>query len=307
MINLLSDTFRAPELAIDLGTAATRVAHRSGLTHVQPSLFGGRRALAGGIVIDPEATIELLRPMLMDKNRRFGRVRPHAVACTPTDVTPQEREVIADCVTRAGAGSVTFVPEPVAAAVGAGIDIGSGRNTFLVDVGEGVTDCAIIQSGRVIQSLTVRVGCRDLRKRLKQCARKLAHLELSEAEAERLLRSSGVQASAPGKDSCTGLRCGRVREERIPRRALHDAMRPVLTEMLDTISALLRDLPPSVAVEVIEDGIFLSGGGALLQGIREHIAAGTRMDVHVVRDPLSSVVQGAVAMLPFLNECRLKR
>ncbi|RYD82663.1 MAG: hypothetical protein EOP84_09065 [Verrucomicrobiaceae bacterium] len=306
MINLLADTFRPPELAIDLGTAATRVAYRSGQMRVQPSLCAGRRALGGGIVIDPAATIELLRPMLWDKSHRFSRSRPRAVVCTPTDVTEPEREVISDCVTRAGAGSVMFVPEPVAAAVGAGIDIGSGRTTFMVDVGEGVTDCAVIQSGRVIQSRTLRIGCEDLRKRLKQCARKLAHLELSDTEAERLMRSTGIHASAPGKDSCTGIRYGRIREERLPRRLLHEALRPVLSQMLDTISTLLSDLTPTVAVEVIEDGIFLSGGGALLHGLREYVASGTRIDVHVVRDPLRSVVQGAVAMLPFLSKCHCR-
>ncbi|MHA3770157.1 rod shape-determining protein [Verrucomicrobiota bacterium sgz303538] len=307
MINLLADTFRPPELVIDLGTAATRVAHRFGGMRVQPSICAGRRALGGGVVIDPEAAVELLRPMLSSTSR-FGRTRPRVVACTPTDVTPYEREIVADCVTRAGAGSVTFVPEPVAAAVGAGIDIGSGRSTFLVDVGEGVTDCAVIQRGRVVQSLTVRVGCGDLRKRLKQSAKHIAHLELSDAEAERLLRSVGVHASARGKDSCIGLRCGRVREERLSRRALHEALRPVLSEMLDTISALLRDLPANIAVEVIEDGIFLSGGGALLQGIREHVTRDTHVDVNVVANPLGAVVDGALAMLPFLgNELRQKR
>ena len=301
MINLLADTFRPPEVAIDLGTAAMRVAHRSGLMRVQPSLCAGRRALVGGVVVDPDATIELLGPMLRDKSR-FGRTRPRAVACIATNATEQEREVMAECVRRAGAGSVTFVPEPVAAAVGAGIDIGSGRTIFLVDFGEGMTDCAVIQRGRVVESQTLRLGCADLRKRLKQCVRKLAHLELSDTEAERLLRSVGVQPPLPGKDLCTGLRSGRVREERLPRRALYEALRPVLSDLLDGISALLRDLPSALAVQVIEDGIFLSGGGALLKGFPEPVSRATSIDVHVVADPLGAVVQGAAAMMPFLKE-----
>lgn len=307
MINLLADTFRSPEVAIDLGTAAMRVAHRSGLMRVQPSLCEGRRALVGGKVVDPDATIELLKPMMWERNR-FGRQRPRAVACIPTNATAEERELIADCITRAGAGSVTFVPESVAAAVGAGIDIGSGRSTFLVDFGEGMTDCAVIQRGKVIQARTLRLGCSDFRKRLKQCVRKLVHLELTDVEAERLLRLVGVQTPARGKDLCTGLRSGRVREERIPRRALYEAFRPVLNELLEAISSLLHDLPPALVIEVIEDGIFLSGGGALLHGIREHVAHATQVDVHLVPDPLGAVVHGAAAMLPFLNErCGLPR
>jgi rod shape-determining protein MreB and related proteins len=132
-------------------------------------------------------------------------------------------------------------------------------------------------------------------------------LELCDSEAERLLRLVGVQAPAPGKDICTGLRCGRVREERLPRRALYEALRPVVSEISDGISSLLRDLPPKLAIEVIEDGIFLSGGGALLRGLREHVAERTQIDVHVVADPLGAVVHGAAAMLPFLNERYNKR
>jgi rod shape-determining protein MreB len=252
------------------------------------------------VVVDPEAAVELLSPLLSG-SRWFGASRPKVVVCTPSNVTEQERERVAECVIRAGAASVTMVPEPVAAAVGAGIDIGSGRASFIVDIGDAVTECAVIQRGRVVRSYAVRLGCGDLRRRLRQCAKQAANLEVNETEAERLLRSVGFQSRLPGKTECVGLRRGRVCEQKLARKAMHEALRPMLSEILRTVTMLLRELPPAMAIEVIEDGIYLTGGGALLQGVREYFAYETRVDVHVVQDPLGAVVKGARAMLPFVD------
>jgi rod shape-determining protein MreB len=300
MINLLAGTFRSSELAIDLGSSVTRVASRCGSLKVQPSHPAGRQTVRGGVVLDPEATVALLSPMVWE-SRRFGAARPRALACTPSHVSDDEREAVAECIRRAGASSVTLVPDPIAAAVGAGLNIGSGRTIFIVDMGEAVTDCAVIQGGRVVQSQAVRRGCGDLRRKLRQCARQAAHLEVDDQEAERLLRNMGFQATVPGKTECTGFRKGRVCEQRLARKAMFDAVRPMLGDILSGIKSLFRDLPVPMAIEVIEDGIYLTGGGALLHGVREHVAEGTKIDVHVVEDPLGAVVNGARAMLPFVR------
>lgn len=299
MINLLAGTFRSPEIAIDLGTAVTRVATRSGSFKVQSTHASGRQAIRGGVVLDPDATVELLGPLL-SQSRWFSGSRPKAVVCTPGNVSEQERQKVAECVLRAGARSVTMVPEPVAAAVGAGIDIGSGRANFIVDLGEAFTECAVIQRGKVFRSQAVQLGCCDLRRRLRRCVKQAANLEVNDREAERLLRSIGFQIPA-GKAECIGLRRGRVCEQRLARKAMHEAMRPLLSEISRTVKTLMHELPPSMMIEVIEDGIYLTGGGALLHGVREHFAEETRVDVHVVSDPLGSVVKGAHAMLPFVD------
>jgi len=298
MINLLAGTFRSSELAIDLGSSVTRVASRCGSLKVQPSHPAGRQAIRGGVVLDPDATVALLSPMIWE-SRRFGAKRPRALACTPSHVSDDEREAVVECIRRAGASSVTLVPDPVAAAVGAGLDIGSGRTIFIVDIGEAVTDCAVIQRGRVVQSQAVHLGCSHLRRKLRQCARQSAHLEVDDTEAERLLRSLGFQATIAGKTECTGFRKGRVCEQRLARKAMYDAMRPMLGDILSGIKSLFRDLPVPMAIEVIEDGIHLTGGGALLPGVRDHVAAGTKIDVHLVENPLEAVVNGARAMLPY--------
>src|SRR5690348_13683282 len=115
--------FRSPDLAIDLGTATTRVAGgREGICR-RPSTSGNIRALNRGVIVDVRAAIELLRPM-MQKRRRASMGRQRVLACAPTDVTPLERNAIRTCILEAGASSVIVVPEPLAAAVGSGIDIG---------------------------------------------------------------------------------------------------------------------------------------------------------------------------------------
>lgn len=301
MINMLADAFRSPELAIDFGSAATRVAGRCGATVVQHSVTPGRRTVNDSLVVDPDAAVKLLTPLIQGA-RRFHGGRTKAVVCAPSTVSSEHRAAVTDCVLRAGARSVTLVPEPVAAAIGAGIDVGSGRSTFIVDVGEGLTDCALIQKGRVVQSVALSVGCSDFRRRLRQCAKQIAHLELCDTEAERLLRRIGFEQYPFGKASCTGRRKGKIQEENLPKRALQEALRPALAEILYTISSLLHDLPSSTAVEVIEDGIFLSGGGALLNGFDEQVARETNVEVRVVADPLGSVIQGAQAMLPFMRD-----
>jgi rod shape-determining protein MreB len=253
------------------------------------------------LAVDQDATFELLAPMLHE-SRWFRGNRPRTIVCAPSTVSAEHRAEVTDCMLRAGAGSVTLVPEPVAAAIGAGIDVGNGRSTFIVDVGEGITDCALIQRGRVVQSVALSVGCSDFRRRLRQCAKQIAHLELCDSEAERLLRRIGFELYPFGKASCTGRRKGKIQEENLPKRALQEALRPALAEILQTIAALLHDLPSTTAVEVIEDGIFLSGGGALLSGFDEQVARVTNVEVRVVADPLGSVIYGAQAMLPFMKE-----
>lgn len=250
-------------------------------------------------MLDPDATVELLSPLL-SQSRWFGTARPKVVVCTPSNVTEPEREQVADCVLRAGAGTVTMVPEPVAAAVGAGIDIGSGRASFIIDLGEAVTECAVIQRGKIFRSQAVWLGCGDLRRRLRQFAKQSANLEVNETEAERLLRSVGFQGPA-GKTECVGLRRGRICEQKLARKAMQEAMRPLLSGIVRTVKTLMHELPPTMVIEVIEDGIYLTGGGALIHGVREHFAQETRVDVHVVSDPLSAVVKGAHAMLPFVD------
>jgi rod shape-determining protein MreB len=294
--------FGSPDIAIDLGTATTRVAGgRDGICR-RPSISRNIRALSGGVIVNVRAATELLRPM-MQKRRRAGMTRQRVLACAPSDVTALERNAIRTCILEAGASSVIVVPEPLAAAVGSGIDIGCKYAKLLVDFGEGVTDCAIIRNGRIVTSLAERVGCADLRRIVQSFLQSSAGIVISEAEAERILCKVGLARN--GGELCLGTINGQPQEVLVSIAPLHAALWPVIERMLATIKVLLRDIPASIAVEIIEDGIFLTGGGALLPGMRDAVADNSAIDTRIVTDPLGAVICGAWTMIPFASTLNL--
>lgn len=286
----------SPDLAIDLGTATTRVAGGNAGLCLRPSTSENVRALNRGVIVNVRVATEVLRPM-MQKRRRSTLARLRVLACAPTDVTPLERNSVQACILEAGASSVIVVPEPLAAAVGSGIDIGCKYAKFLVDFGVGVTDCAVIRDGQIVASLAERVGCSDLRQSVQSFLRDSADIEISEIEAERVLRKIGLNRE--GEEFCRGFLDSQPGQVPISIAALHAELQPVLNRMLAPINALLREIPASIGAEVIEDGIFLTGGGALLPGMRDVVAAESAIDTRIVADPLGAVIRGALTMLPF--------
>ncbi len=294
--------FGSPDLAIDLGTATTRVAGGHAGVHHRPSISKNVRALNRGVIVDVHAAAELLRPML--QRRRNGRIaRLRVLACAPTDVTASERSSVQTCILEAGASSVIVVPEPLAAAVGSGIDVGCQYAKFLVDFGDGVTDCAVIRDGQIIASLAERVGCSDLRRAVQSFAVDAVGLEISDREAERMLRKVGF--TREHMDRFEGTVDGRSVTVPFSIADLHAELRPVVERMLTPIKELLRDIPASVGAEIIEDGIFLTGGGALLPGMRDVVAEASAIDTRVVADPLGAVIHGASTMLPLAASLNL--
>lgn len=287
--------FGSPDLAIDLGTATTRVAGGTYGICLRPSTSEDIRALNRGVIVNLRAATELLRPM-MKSQRHAHMSRQRVLACAPTDATPLERHAVQSCILEAGASSVIVVPEPLAAAVGSGIDIGCKYAKFLVDFGDGVTDCAVIRDGQIVASLAERVGCGDLRGVVRSFAKRVGGIEISEAEAERVLRKTGL--TWQGEEFSTIAIGGELKQFRFPIAALQAELWPVFNRMLAPIKALLRDIPASVGAEVIEDGIFLTGGGALLPGMRDAVAANSAIDTQIVADPLGAVIRGAWTMLP---------
>lgn len=288
--------FGSPDLAIDLGTATTRVAGgRDGIC-MRPSISESVRALNRGVIVNARAATEVLRPM-MQKRRRATLARLRVLACAPTDVTPLERNSVQACILEAGASSVIVVPEPLAAAVGSGIDIGCKHAKFLVDFGDGVTDCAVIRDGQIVASLTERVGCSDLCRGLQNFVHDASGMVISETEAERVLRRTGL--TRQGEEFCQGTINGEAAQFPLSIAALHTELWPVIGRMFAPIKALLRDIPASIGAEVIEDGIFLTGGGALLPGMRDAVAEESAIDTRIVAAPLGAVIRGAWTMLPF--------
>lgn len=290
------------DLAVDLGTATTRVADARHAISLGPSVSQDTPALQCGVIRNPRAATAVLRPLM--QQRRHGRLgQMRVLACAPTDVSKLERHMVRSCILEAGARSVIIVPEPLAAAVGAGLDIGSPYAKFLVDFGDGVTDCAIIRNGHILTSLAERTGCSDLHYALRQFVKTATGHELTLRDSSRLLRHCGLRRH--GIAFCHATAWGYPIQIPLSLAALHEALRPVLERMMSPIKALLASLPPTLDAQVIEDGIFLTGGGALIPGLRGLVAQQSGIDTHLVPDPLRSVIQGARHMLPLAASLKL--
>jgi len=289
------------DLAIDVGTAATRV-------HVEPRLTplvrssavwragASRAALRGGVIVDTDAATAVVRELLRAVPRRGFR-GPRALACVPTDASPDERAALVESVLGAGARAVAVVPEPFAAAVGAGLDVERSRAQLLVDVGEGVTDCAVVRDGALVASEAVRVAVADLRLAAMEWIEIGAGIRVSPVEAERVLREVGVGPLATWQRTLRVV--GSPLHGAGPIRAaveidgLHEALDPVVDQIAACVGRFLANLPGDLADEIGDAGICFTGGGSLLAGMVERLVGETAMGVWRAPDPLRAVIDGA--------------
>jgi rod shape-determining protein MreB len=290
------------DVAVDLGTANVRVyAQGRGMIADEPSVVrvsrepraivavgaaaacdGGPpssfpvRPLRRGVVRDAECAGWLLAGFLR-RARGLSLAAPSVLACAPSDASADEIECVRDAVRRAGASRVTVVPEPLAAAVGAGMDMASPYAQMIVDVGEGVTDVAVIRDGRIEASSAARVGCADLRAAVADRLAATAGL-CSSGSVEALVRSADAEGGeGAGADALA-------------------AMGPVADAIASVVRSAWADLPARASCEVIESGIWTTGGGSCLRLVRDRIARVTSIDLRPAHDPLHAVIAGAGRM-----------
>lgn len=275
-------------VAVDVGTATTRVAIGEHRLLETASCVSSRHALRSGVVIDGATAAAILRPLL-SQARMFGIVKPCVLACAPSDVNPDELKLLEESLTRAGASSVVIIPEPLAAMVGAGVEVSSPYAQMVIDIGEGVTDCAVTKFSRVQETCSIRIGCAGMRQAIRQDALRFRNVVVSDDEAETDLRAYGILPEGPDLRSANG------------RKSVVASLEPVLEKMMGKISSFLRDLPHTLGCEIIESGIWVTGGGALVPGVTEFIEKRTGINVRTPKNPRSAVVEGARAILPVVS------
>lgn len=287
-------------VAVDFGTATTRVsvAHHARVIET-PSRTGQAAALHCGAVVDPEAAASLLYGLLQ-RLRRFGLMRPRLLACVPTDASAAEQDAVIDSLQQAGAEAISVIPEPLAAAVGAGLDVSSPYAQLVVDIGHGVTDCALIRASEVTLTRAVRCACGDLQAAVAALVRANFGMELLPGEAERVVRAVGVAPPAAGVERLrvTGRAGSFPLRVAVESDEIAEALAPVVARMLSGVTTLVRELPAQYGAEIVENGILLTGGGALLPGMCERLAAETQLSVRRAADPLRAVIRGAREILP---------
>lgn len=323
MAGVLSQTLRRwvgyPDLAIDLGTATTRlVAADSPSMLERPSVIipddARQRSplspLRGGVVVDCEAAASVLEG-LFHGLKRYGLIKPRVLACAPTDATDAERAALVRAVRMAGAAAVEVAPEPLAAAIGAGLDVSLPRAQMVVDIGEGVTDIAVIRSGTLVSASAIRVACGDLHAAVGERISSDHGAFLPRGGSERLIKLIGADFPSPLP---AHILTRAITEEgkrdtwlKVDPRLLWRNLSPIYEKIVKQVGATLRDLPPSLFCEVIENGICLTGGGALLPGISRRLFSEVKVDVKVAGAPLHAVIDGARAMLSTAIEIDLWR
>lgn len=303
LMRFLSALSTSP-LAFDVGTATIRACSETSAIIERPSavreeLEGAvihRRALRGGVVCDVAAAAEAIAPVIAELSSR--RRRPGALVFTPSDASAAERERLMEAVSEAGAAVVAVVPEPLAAAVGAGLDMSSEYAQLLVDLGEGVTDVALIAGGAILRTEARRIGCADLRRPLIEWLQWHRRMVVDDAAAEAVVQAF---CSRPQQEWFE-VRGHDIDEDQPAVHALRREDVALLLDVpLDSISTFVggvfRRLPDVRAVEVIESGAYLTGGGALLDLLVQRIARRTGLRCVVAPDPLHGVIAGAQRML----------
>lgn len=297
-MSVLPSLFLGPrKVAIDLGTAFIRVATKDFGPVTIPTANALRPPLRHGVVTDPCETANILRPFL-NRAKRFG-VAPGVVVGIPAETSFRERKALHVAMCAAGADDVEVVFEPQAAAIGAGLELGSPYAQMIVDVGEGVTDCAIIRGGKILHSSTIRIGCGTLRAQIQAGYRRRWGIDLSRSEAETFLEQAGVGNASieSGAHRCAEANDKTIAGERFSSAAIHAFVDSCVVGILKSVNEQLHSIPHDLGCEIIETGIVLTGGGALLPGMRERLSLATAINVTAPQEPLDAVIRGILHML----------
>ncbi len=314
----------ATDIGIDLGTATILVYVKGkGITVKEPAVVAydkdldkikaygeearqmiGRtpgnimaiRPLRKGTITDYVITERMLRYFIQKAMGRRGLRKPRVVICVPSGVTDVERRAVEQATYQAGARDVVIVPEPIAAAVGAGIDITRPCGNMIVDIGGGITDIAVVSLGGIVVSDSVQQGGDSFNESIIRYVRKVHGLFIGEQTAEALKVKIGT-AHQKGKDRVMEIR-GRNVVTGLPKTVvissaeIRAAVADVVTQIVEVIQSVLEKTPPELAADVARRGILLTGGGALLDGIENVIRDRTGINTILAENPISVVALG---------------
>jgi rod shape-determining protein MreB len=318
-------SFIGRDMAVDLGTANTLVYVRGrGIVLNEPSVVAvnqdtggilavgleakkmiGRtpsnivaiRPLKDGVIADFDTTERMLRYFIQKVHKRRYFAKPRIVVCVPSGITGVEQRAVKDAGYAAGARKVYIIEEPMAAAIGAGLPIHEPTGNMVVDIGGGTTEVAVISLGGIVSSLSIRVGGDELDQSIINWVKREFSLLLGERTAEEIKMAIGSAYPIPnepdaeirGRDLATGLPKTIVVSAADIRKSLEEPVNAIV----NAIKATLDKCPPELASDLMDRGIVLTGGGALLKGLDERLRRETGMPIHVAEQPLNCVVDGS--------------
>jgi rod shape-determining protein MreB len=317
-------SFLGRDMAVDLGTANTLVYVRGrGIVLNEPSVVAintntgkivavgieakrmiGRtpgnivavRPLKDGVIADFDVTERMLRYFIQKVHKRRHVAKPRIVVAVPSGITGVEQRAVQEAGYQAGARRVYIIEEPMAAAIGAGLPVHEPTGNMVVDIGGGTTEVAIISLGGIVTSQSVRVGGDELDQAIIAYSKKEYSLMLGERTAEEIKMAIGSaypltdepHAEIRGRDLVSGLPKTIIISAEEVRRAIEEPVNSIV----DAVKTTLDKCPPELSGDVMDRGVALTGGGALLKNLDERLREETGMPIHLVDNPLDSVVLG---------------
>jgi rod shape-determining protein MreB len=288
-------------IAIDSGTGAIVAigSAADALAEKEPQDIDVIHPLRDGVIADLDATAEMLHGFLRKAGSPGGPLRRNAVVCVPSGATWVERRSVAAALEARRRYSVQLIDEPVAAAAGAGLDLGAGTGGFIVDVGGGTTEVAAVAGWRVVRAESLRMAGNAMDEAIVNAARSGLGLILSQRAARRLKAELGLTGGPDGWAEAVGLDAARrtPRLEKVPGELVAAALEPVVSAIGRTVQQVMSDIPAGLAEDVMRGKVRLTGGGALLPGLASRIESIAEISAVVAEDPLRCVVRGAALMV----------
>ncbi len=324
-------------LGIDLGTATIVVyAHGRGIVVSEPSVVAtdgpdgrvlsvgeearamlgrtpgsivAKRPLRDGVIADYSVTREMLAYLIRKATGFRGKLfKPMAVICIPSAATSVERRAALDATRAAGAGRVIPIEEPMAAAIGAGLPIAAPGGNMVVDIGGGTTDIAVISLGGIVVSDSLRMGGNHLDEAIIRHIKRVYNLDIGERTSENIKIQIGSayefdderELEVRGRDAISGL----PKTVTVSSIEIRSAIAECISSVIEAVKSILERTPPELSSDIIDRGIYLTGGGALLHGLDRLLELETGIPVRIADDPVSCVAMGTGKVLedaPFLH------
>ncbi|MCH2141228.1 MAG: rod shape-determining protein [Phycisphaerales bacterium] len=271
-----------------------------------PGSISAIRPLKDGVISDFEVTEAMLSYFIRKATGRARVISPRVVIAVPSGITAVEKRAVLDSAERAGARRVYLVEEPMAAGIGAGLPIAEPTASMVVDIGGGTTEVAIMSLADIASCESVRVAGDDFDEAIIHHMKKTYNMTIGEQTAERIKMEIGSAAKVEkdttlevrGRDNLTGL----PRKTDVSSKEIREALQEPIRSIIDAVKRTLEKAEPELAADLVDNGICLVGGGALLRGLDVVINSETGLDVRVADDPLTSVARGTSIYLENLED-----
>ncbi len=325
--------FFSRDMGVDLGTANTLVYVKGkGIVLCEPSVVAiqkgtdtplavgneakrmlGRtpgsvvaiRPLHDGVIADFEITESMLRYFITKVHNRRTLIRPRVVVAIPSGITEVEKRAVKDSAEHAGAREVYLIEEPMAAAIGVGLPVEEPAGNIIIDVGGGTTEVAVISLAGIVCRKSIRVGGDEMDEAIIQYLKRAYNLMIGERTAEDIKIKVGsayplteeMTMEIKGRDLVAGL----PKTITITSEEIRESLSEPVSSIIEAVKVTLEQTPPELSSDIVDRGLILAGGGALLRGIDKLIAEETNLPVHIAEDPLTAVVLGTGKVLDEIN------